>query len=137
MNKAIIQGKCARCKRARRWVEGLRIYSSSSSSSAPAWTVTHNQLLLHDISWGCRTHSVAGLLALIALFVRLGLPLVRLTLFGVECLPSLSEDLADLAYIHACMSAAARAQGNMGDVPKLMPGFSSLTFSRCSLAKNM
>ena len=43
------------------------------------------------------THVVAGLLRLVTLLVLLGLLLVRLTLLIVECLPSLTEDLADLA----------------------------------------
>lgn len=43
------------------------------------------------------THSISGLLALVALLVDLGLGLERLTLLRIECLPSLSKDLANLA----------------------------------------
>lgn len=97
----------------------------------------HSQLLFADVLYDYQTHSVAGLIAFIALLVDLGLCLIRLTLFGVECLPSLSENFANLAFGQARTSAVARAPGNIVDIPKLMPGFSSLTFSRCSLAKNM
>ncbi len=46
----------------------------------------------------CRSaHIVASLLGLVTLLVLLGLLLIRLTLLVVECLPSLTENLADLA----------------------------------------
>ena len=48
---------------------------------------------------GRSTHIVASLLRLVALLVLLGLLLVWLTLLIVECLPSLTEDLANLAWI--------------------------------------
>lgn len=43
------------------------------------------------------TYVVACLLVFVALLVRLGLGLIRLALLRIECLPSLTEDLADLA----------------------------------------
>lgn len=45
------------------------------------------------------TYVIARLLIFITLLVRLGLGLIRLALFGAERLPSLTEDLADLACI--------------------------------------
>ena len=49
-------------------------------------------LLLRD------TDRIAGLLTLIALFVRLCFCFIRLTLFRIQGLPFLPEDLSDLAY---------------------------------------
>lgn len=43
------------------------------------------------------THSIAGFLTQIALFVRGGFGLVWLTLLRVEGLPALTEHLSDLA----------------------------------------
>ena len=43
------------------------------------------------------TYIVGCLLILVALLIRLGLGLVRLALLVTERLPSLTEDLADLA----------------------------------------
>lgn len=42
-------------------------------------------------------HVVASLLGLITLLVGLGLRFIWLATFGAKCLPSLTEDLADLA----------------------------------------
>lgn len=59
----------------------------------------HKVVLAKPRDQQCRhrcTHVVAGLLVLVALLVRLGLCLIRLALLGIECLPSLTEDLADL-----------------------------------------
>lgn len=40
---------------------------------------------------------VAGFFTLVTFLVGLGLGLIWLTLLGVECLPALTENLADLA----------------------------------------
>ena len=94
-------------------------------------------------SWGRRysrqrvTYVIAGLLRLIALLVCLGLGLIRLTLLGRESFPSLSELFTDLAYQMIVVSTVAPRTTNCRLIPKLMPGFSSLTLSRCSLAKNI
>lgn len=83
------------------------------------------------------TYVIARFLILVALLVGLGFRLVRLALFHVQSLPSFAEHFAHLAW-NAEPLAAAPHPGTRGRrVPKLMPGFSSLTLSRCSLAKNM
>ena len=47
--------------------------------------------------WEVVTNRIGGLLGFVALLVGFGLVLIRLTLLGVQCLPSLSEHLANLA----------------------------------------
>lgn len=51
------------------------------------------------------TYVVACLLALVSLLVGFGFGLIRLALFRVERLPSLTEDLANLTYSARAMSA--------------------------------
>lgn len=81
------------------------------------------------------THSSVGsLLLLVPLLVGGSLRLVRGLLLLVEALPLLSEKLADLA---CDMSVTANQQGERRNIPNLMPGLSSRTLSRVSLAKNM
>lgn len=78
---------------------------------------------------------VGLLLILIPLLVRGSLGLVGSALLVVQCLPSLTKDLADLAYVDISTALLNTMMG--GSSPKEIPGFSSRTFSRCSLAKNM
>lgn len=79
------------------------------------------------------TYLVSGLLLLVALLVGSGLGLVRLALLLGESLPLLTEQLADLT----CKTLDMSKQGTRNDLPNLIPGFSSRTLSRVSLAKNM
>jgi hypothetical protein len=79
-------------------------------------------------------HIVLGLLILVSLLVGSGLFLIWLTLLLGQSLPSITEDFANLAY--KVMSSCPVILGSM-NLPKLIPGFSSRTFSRCSFAKNM
>ena len=82
------------------------------------------------------TYVVGCLLIFIPLLVLSSLGLIWSTLLVIQCLPSLAEDLADLT----CKSSASAGGKQMVPcrfIPKLMPGFSSRTFSRCSFAKNM
>ena len=83
------------------------------------------------------THSVAGFFALIARFVRLSLGFVGLALLLIESLPAFTKDFANLACVTKTSSAVTARWDRVMLLPKVIPGFSSLTFSRCSLAKNM
>ena len=80
-------------------------------------------------------HLVLGLLILVSLLVGRSLVLVWDALLLVQGLPSVTKDLADLtcSRVSACVGVTMFRPA----IPKLMPGFSSRTFSRCSLAKNM
>ena len=78
---------------------------------------------------------VAGFFILITLLIGLGLGLIGGTLFLTQGLPAFSEDLANLTYKRIGISPVHGLDKNA--LPKLMPGFSSRTVSRCSLAKNM
>lgn len=79
---------------------------------------------------------VLGLLVLVSLLVCSGLLLIWLTLLLAEGLPLVTKDLADLTC--GMLELANLKGGVLGrSIPKLMPGFSSLTLSRFSLAKNM
>lgn len=90
---------------------------------------------------GVDTCVVAGLLALITLLVGFGLGLVRLTLLSRERLPFFTEDLANLAWMHPLYQLVTRGReeslARASFSPKVMPGFSLRTLSRCSLAKNI
>jgi hypothetical protein len=79
--------------------------------------------------------SVGGLLLLVALLVGLGLGVVGLLVLLAKGLPLLSELLADLA----CNMSVSWRQKRIDEsnIPNLIPGLSSRTLSRCSLAKNM
>lgn len=51
------------------------------------------------------THVIALFLALITFLIALGFVIVGLALLGVQCLPSLAEDLTNLAYdVHTLIS---------------------------------
>jgi hypothetical protein len=76
---------------------------------------------------------VSGLLGLVALLVDAGLLVVRLALLVGELLPLLPENLANVA----CGGQRDGRDGSIRYIPNLMPGFSSRTLSRLSLAKNM
>jgi len=80
---------------------------------------------------------VGSLLILIALFVLSSLGLIGSALLVVQGLPSLTKNLADLACNSTRQFRTIKLVWIQSSVPKLMPGFSSRTFSRCSLAKNM
>lgn len=80
--------------------------------------------------------SVGGLLLLVTLLVSGSLGLVRGLLLLVQGLPPLTEDLADLA-CESQSNAHCEAVREVEYSPNLMPGFSSRTLSRVSLAKNM
>lgn len=82
------------------------------------------------------TNLVGGLLLLVALLIGSSLGLVGETLLLSEGLPALTKDLADLTY-KVLESCAVMRMVRRGSIPKAIPGFSLLTFSRCSLAKNM
>lgn len=83
------------------------------------------------------TYVVASLLILVALLVLSSLGLIRSALLVVQSLPSLTEDLANLACDRVLVETEGIVLHRRSSIPKLMPGFSSRTFSRCSLAKNM
>lgn len=78
--------------------------------------------------------SVGSLLLLVTLLVGLGLGVVGLLLLVAEGLPLLTELLANLAWK---MSVVLSVEWKQHNIPNLIPGLSSRTLSRCSLAKNM
>jgi hypothetical protein len=82
---------------------------------------------------------ICGLLFLVALLVGGGLGLVWSALLVAEGLPLLTEELADLTCrgVLVKLDAFFTAYMARDSLPNLMPGLSSRTFSRCSLAKNM
>lgn len=80
------------------------------------------------------THIVFGLLIFIALLVGSSFLLVWLALLFAQGLPAITQDLANLTC--DCIRDEDE-EGSSGRIPKLMPGLSSRTFSRCSFAKNM
>lgn len=76
---------------------------------------------------------VGGLLLLVSLLVSSSFGFIGLALLLAEGLPLLSEKLADLTWKGqngTCLVV-------LGSLPNLMPGLSSRTLSRWSLAKNM
>lgn len=79
-------------------------------------------------------HIVFGLLVFVAFLVSSGLLLIWLALLLAQGLPSVTKDFANLTY--NIMSADHLGLGALS-LPKLIPGFSSRTLSRWSLAKNM
>ena len=80
------------------------------------------------------TYVVAGLLIFIALFVGLSLIFIWTALRLAQCLPPLSEQFSNLS----CRLISILSPPSLGNnLPNEMPGFSSRTTSRCSLAKNM
>jgi hypothetical protein len=94
-------------------------------------------LLVMCCRWRCRglTYgSVGSLLLLVTLLVGLGLGIVGLLLLVAEGLPLLTELLADLAWK---MLVTRLEECHRRNIPNLMPGLSSRTLSRWSLAKNM
>jgi hypothetical protein len=82
---------------------------------------------------------VSALLGFIALLVGLRAVLVRLLILVGKFLPLLAENLSDLACNDhvSYLGGQRRAQEIEEYSPNLMPGFSSRTLSRLSLAKNM
>jgi hypothetical protein len=83
---------------------------------------------------GLGTDLIRSLLVFVAFFVGSGFGFVGSALLFRESLPTFTENLADLAW----MGCKQRIRGTGAvNIPKAMPGFSLLTLSRCSLAKNM
>ena len=80
---------------------------------------------------------VGLLLILVSLLVGSSLGLIRGALLLAQSLPALTEDLADLAWREGSETCQMPRNKNTVNLPKETPGFSSRTFSRCSLAKNM
>ena len=121
----------------KKWLTTNRsTYSSSSSSSPPAYIYGTAPLARGRDQVTGATHNIGCFLLLIALLVGCGLGLVRQALLLGESLPALAQDLANLTCTGGLGWYVCRERG--GElIPKAMPGFSFLTLSRCSFAKNM
>lgn len=81
------------------------------------------------------TYGIGGLLLFVALLVGSSLGLIGSALLVGQSLPLLSKKLADLTC--ALLVLSMRKWLSDANSPNLMPGLSSRTFSRCSLAKNI
>ena len=82
----------------------------------------------------CTYGRVGSLLLLVALLVGGSLGVVGRLLLLAQALPLLAEKLADLTCDRSAYHTHANEEHN---IPNLMPGLSSRTLSRWSLAKNM